>query len=225
MTISGDNVMKASLLGLVEEEPRPPTPEEEACLSWVRARTSGAPGPAPQQVKSARYTEPAEQTTTPVTFIASHHHPSLKRGKSWQGIDIDPNNSGMWVSGYLKKDSWLPEWWEGFRPLSHVADGYHRDAQAQYLAHQQAAAFHLPAAQQVVHGAWVAPPSLADLKRREYQGPKDPQLTQEYREVQKEETVTLAIIQGCHTGWGPVGHVLWSSPGAPWVSGTSHGQE
>ena len=46
--------MEASLLGLVEEEPRPPTPEEEAMLLGEGARGSGDPGPAPQQVKSTR---------------------------------------------------------------------------------------------------------------------------------------------------------------------------
>ena len=32
MTIDGDDVIGASMLGLVEEEPRTPTPEEEATL-------------------------------------------------------------------------------------------------------------------------------------------------------------------------------------------------
>ena len=130
----------------------------------------------------------------PVTFIAPCHCPSLKRGKSWVGIDINPNNTSLWVSTYLKRDSWLPEWWEEFRPPPRVADGCHRDAQAQYLAHPQAAAFHLPATQQVVYSIWLAPPSLVDLKRREYLGPKDPWLTWDYWEVWKKETVTLAII-------------------------------
>ena len=30
----------------------------------------------------------------------------------------------------------------------------------------------------------------------------------------------------CHMVWGPSGHILWSSPGAPQVPGSSHhGQE
>ena len=48
---------------------------------------------------------PAEQTTIPVIFITPHHHPSSKRGKSWEGINIDPNNTSLWVSVYLEKDS------------------------------------------------------------------------------------------------------------------------
>ena len=77
MTINGDDIMEASLLGLVEEEPRPlPTPEDAALLG-KGARTSGDPGPAPQQVRNARCVKLAERTTTPVTFIVPCHCPSL----------------------------------------------------------------------------------------------------------------------------------------------------
>ena len=48
MTIKGDDVMEASLLGPKEEEPGPsPTPEGEAALPGMGDRTSGAAGPAP----------------------------------------------------------------------------------------------------------------------------------------------------------------------------------
>ena len=100
----------------------------------------------------------------------------------------------MWVNAYQKKDSWFPEWWEEFWPLPCFADGCHRDAQAQYLAHQQAVAFHLPAAHQAVHIAWLTPPSIMELKRKEYLGAKDPWLTQDYQEVQREETIALAVV-------------------------------
>ena len=103
----------------------------------------------------------------------------------------------MWVSVYLKEDSWLPKWWEEFQPLPHFADGHCRDTQAQYLTHQQAKAFHLPATQKPVHGAWLAPPSLMELKRKEYLEPKDPQLTWDYWEVQKWETIMVIILQQC----------------------------
>ena len=88
MTINGDDVMETSLLGLVEEAPGPsPTLEEESALLGEGARTAGAPGPASQQVKSARYVELAEQTTAPVTSITAHCHPSLKKriilGRDW----------------------------------------------------------------------------------------------------------------------------------------------
>ena len=195
MAIDGDDVMEASLLGLVEEELGPsPTLEEEAVLLGERDMNSGAPCPAPQQVKSPRFIEPVEWTTTPVTSIAPHCCPSLKRGKSWEGIGITLNNTGLWVSTYLKKDSWLPEWWEEFQPLPHFEDGCHRDAKAKHPVHQQAVDFHLLAAQKAVHGAWLTPYSLAELKRKEYLGPKDPWLTLDYWEVWKEETIMLAII-------------------------------
>ena len=55
-------------------------------------------------------------------------------------------------------------------------------------------AFHLPATQKKIHGAWITPPCLAALRRKEYLGPKDPQMTWDYWEVQKEETIMLAIV-------------------------------
>ena len=59
----------------------------------------------------------------------------------------------------------------------------------------------LPATQQVVHSAWLVPPSLADLKRKEYLGPKDPWLTEDYQKLQKEETIALAVILLQYTIW------------------------
>ena len=58
------------------------------------------------------------------------------------------------------------------------------------MACQQAAAFHLLAAQKEVHSTWLTPSSLSELKRKEYLGLKDPQLTWDYQE----ETAMLAII-------------------------------
>ena len=81
------NVMEASLLGPVEE-PRTPTLEEEAALLGGGARTSGGPGPAPQQGKTVQCVGLAKQTAAPFTFITPCHCPSLKRGKSWEGINI-----------------------------------------------------------------------------------------------------------------------------------------
>ena len=45
-----------------------------------------------------------------------------------------------------------------------------------------------------MHGTWLTPPSLSELKRKEYLEHKYPQLTQDYWEVQKEEAVALAIV-------------------------------
>ena len=105
-----------------------PTPEEEASLLGKGDGSSGAPGHAPLQVEICRSVEPDEQTTAPVTSTAHHCHPSLKRHKFWEGIDGNTNNTGQWVSTYLKKDSWLSKWWEEFQPLTHSADGCCNDA-------------------------------------------------------------------------------------------------
>ena len=156
---------------------------------------SGAPDPAPQQAKNPRFVEPAKQTTIPIISTAPYCHPSLKRGKSWEGINVNPNNTSQRVSIYLKKDSQLPEWWEEFQPLIHSADRCCcNDTLAKHLACQQALAFHLLTAQKEVHGTWLAPSSLSELKRKEHQGPKDPQLMWDYHEVWKEETVVLAVV-------------------------------
>ena len=88
------------LLRPVKEELGPsPTPEEEATPLGEREGPSGAPGPVPLWVEICRSVEPAEQTTAPVTSTAPHHHPSLKRGKFWKGIDINSNNTGQRVRG------------------------------------------------------------------------------------------------------------------------------
>ena len=73
-------------------------------------------------------------------------------------------------------------------------DGHCDDAQAEYMACQHAMAFHLPATQKKVHGSCIITPCLVVMKRKEYLGPKDPQMTQDYQEVWKEETVMMVII-------------------------------
>ena len=62
------------------------------------------------------------------------------------------------------------------------------------MAHQQTAVFCLLASQKKVHGTWITPTCLAVLRRKEYLGPKKPQMTLDYWEMQREETITLAII-------------------------------
>ena len=110
MSISRDGVMEASLLRPFEEEAGPwPTPEEETTLLGNGEGPSGASGSSPQQAKNPHLIELAEWAITPVTSTVPHCHPFLKRGKSWEGIDIHPNNTGPWVSAYLKKDSQLSE--------------------------------------------------------------------------------------------------------------------
>ena len=195
MTISGDDVMEVSLLRPVEEESGPsPTPEEEASLMGEGDGSLGAPGSDHLQVEISRFIEPAKWTTTPVTSTALHCYPSLKREQSWEGIDVNPNNTSQWVCTYLKKDSQFPEWWEEFWPLTHSAWGWCNEAQAKNMAHQQTVLFCLSATHKKVHGTWLAPTYLAQLKRKEYLGPKDPWLTWDYQEVWKEETIMLAIV-------------------------------
>ena len=195
MTINGDDVMEASLLRPVKEESGPsPTPEEETTLLGKGNGLSGAQGPAPLQAEIPSFIEPAEQTTAPVTSTVPHSCPSLKTEESWEKIDINPNNSGQWVQAYLERDSQLPEWWEEFCPLVCSTDRHCDDTQAKNMACQQAVAFCLVAAQKKVHGAWITPPCLSVLKRKEYLRPNEPWITQDYWEVQKEETVMLAIV-------------------------------
>ena len=109
MTIDGDDVMRPPCGASGRGNGTFSHPRRRGHPSGKVARTSCTPGPAPQQKKSARYAELAEQTTIPVTFIAPHHHPSLKRAKSWEGINIDSNNTSLWISTYSKKDSQLLE--------------------------------------------------------------------------------------------------------------------
>ena len=113
MTINRDDVMEASLLRPIEEEAGPSsTPEEKTTLLGEGNGLTGAPVPAALQAEIPRFIEPAKQTTTPVTSTVPHSHPSLKREESWEGIDVNSNNSGPWVHAYLKRNCWLPGWWE-----------------------------------------------------------------------------------------------------------------
>ena len=74
------------------------------------------------------------------------------------------------------------------------------------MAHQQAVAFHLPAAPQKVHSTWITPTFLAVLGRKEYLVIVDPRVTHDYHEVQREEMVLLTVVlQRCaiHAGASP----------------------
>ena len=80
------------------------------------------------------------------------------------------------------------------------------NAKVKSLACWQAVTFHLLATQKKVHSTWITPPCLAALGRKEYLALEDPRITQECQEVQKEETVVLAIVlQRCaiHAGASP----------------------
>ena len=69
-----------------------------------------------------------------------------------------------------------------FALLVHSMDGDHDDAKVKTLAHLQAVAFHMPAAQKEVHSYWTTPACLAVLGKREYLPLADPRITQDYQE-------------------------------------------
>ena len=207
MTLSGDDIVEASLLRPTGEELRPsPTPEEETALLGEEDGPSGVPGPTPRHSEIPRLVEPAEQTTPPVTSTVFHSHPSWKGKKLWEGIDIDLNKPGKWIQAYLERDSRLPEWWKEFHPLVHSTDGHCDDTKVKSLTCQQAAAFHLSATQKEVHIVVITPSCLAVLGKKGYLVPKDAGITWDYWEVWREETVVLAIVfQRCviHAGASP----------------------
>ena len=56
-----------------------------------------------------------------------------------------------------------------------------------------------------MHSTWLTPPSLTEPRRKKYLGPKDSWVIQDYWEVWKEETITLAIVlQWCAIWAGPL---------------------
>ena len=207
ITLYGDDVMEASLLDPAEEELRPsPTPEEEIALLGEGDGQPGVPGPTPRCMEIPRFIDSAEQTTAPVTSTVLHSCPPWKGKKSWEGMETDPNNSSQWIQAYLERDNRLPEWWEEFHPLVCSMDGHCDDAQVKSMAHWQAAAFSQPATQKEVHSPWITSPCLAVLGRKEYVVPVDSRVTQDYHEVQREETVALdVVLQRCaiHAGASP----------------------
>ena len=95
MIINRDDDLETSLLVPVEEKSGlSPNLEEKSTLLGGVEGPSRAQGPAPQEVKNPQFVEPDELTTTSVASTTPCHHPSLKKRKSWDGIDIGPNNTG-----------------------------------------------------------------------------------------------------------------------------------
>ena len=64
-----------------------------------------------------------------------------------RGIDADPNHPGRWIHLYLQEHDRVQEWWREFQLLICSMDESLGDVPVQMLAHQQAAAFRLPAVQ------------------------------------------------------------------------------
>ena len=201
MTLKGDYIVEAILLRPTREEPDPsPTPEEDAALLDKEEEPPEVPGPSPRHLGIHRFVEPTEQTTASITpapsCLASKpcSCPSQKGKKLGEGIDVDPSNPGQSVQVYMERDSRIPERLKKFYSLVCSMDRHHDDTKVKILVCQQAAAFHLPATQKKVHGNWTAPPCLAVLGKRECHLPRDPRITQDYKEVWKEETAALAIV-------------------------------
>ena len=149
-----------------------PLPWKRRSPSWMKEM-----GPhKPIQAEIYRFGEPVKWSTTPVTSTAPHHHLFLKRDNFWEGIDVDLNKIGQWASTYLKKDSWLPEGWEEFLPITDSADRCCNDTLTNIKTNQQAVAFHLLTTHKKVPGCWLTPPCLSELRRKDYLNPKDWQL-------------------------------------------------
>ena len=82
--------------------------------------------------------------------------------------------------------------------LPHSKDEHFGNVQVKELAHQQAAAFRLPATQLEKDGWKITLPCLGVLGQRDYLPPKDSQEVQDYQEVQCKEMVVLDMaLQRC----------------------------
>ena len=131
MTLSGDNIIEASLLRpRKEEHGTSPTLEEEAILLGDNPETTSLPEhpeiyeqPEPSEQIDTKPTRSTEQTDTlstpptlsPVTQLSCH--PSQKAKKPQREIGADPNQAGEWVGSYLQKNERVPEWRREFWSL------------------------------------------------------------------------------------------------------------
>ena len=154
MTLSRDNIVKASLLKPTKEEcGTSPTPEEEAILFGIETEPPQTPG-----VKSAKWiTAPRSPSWSPAPW--PNCYPSPRPRESVKRIDADPNQPGWWVCLYLQRHDRVPEWWREFQSLIPSMDKSTGDIPIQMMALQQAAAFRLPAAQLERDGSWTTLPS------------------------------------------------------------------
>ena len=108
MTISGDDIVEASLLRPTKEDPGPsPMPEEEAALLGEGSKEPETPGSAPEHSEVPKHEGPAKQITTLPSHSSPqpHCHPNKKARKYWEVVNVDPNNPGWWVQTYLQKET------------------------------------------------------------------------------------------------------------------------
>ena len=217
MTLSGDDIAKASLLKSTEEECwTSPTSEEETILLGKGIKLPQVLGSLSEWMEIPEFIEPAKQIIMPSASSPSPMPqpsclPPGKAKKSQQGMEANPNNPGRWVHIYLQEHDRVLEWEREFWSLLCSMDECLGDIQVQGLVHQQATAFRLPAAQLEKDSWLTAPPYLGVLGYRDYLPQKDFKGTWDYWEVQHEEMVALTMgllrcticsgmPQGCSVG-------------------------
>ena len=111
MALSGDEIVKASLLGPIGEEHRTsPIPEEEGNSpgqSWstLSSRTTRGPWagiPCRENCHSCSFPYP----------ILPNKAASLPRRQRSprQGIKVSTTSAGQWVSAYLRENNRVPKW-------------------------------------------------------------------------------------------------------------------
>ena len=161
---------------------------EEAALLGEEIKPPPSPGSSP---------EPAKWNTTPsisslFPVPQSDCHPSSKANESWKGVKADINHPNRWVFSYLKENDRVPEWWREFWSLIPSLNESFGDIPVQRMAHQQAIAFRLPAAQVEWEGSWTVPSCVGSLGWRDFPPPKDFKGAQDYWVVWAEEKVAVA---------------------------------
>ena len=206
--LNGDEIVEASLLRPIEgEHGTSPMPEEEAAfLGDIKPdikpniKPDIKPPQVPEQLEIHEQVQPTEQTATPTAPIPSPPSqpsplPSQKVKNPWErATKADTTSAALWVWAYIEENYRVPKWWREFQSLLKCPC----DSAIQLLAHQQAAAFQIPATQLEKDGWWIVPPCLEVLEWRKYLPPQDFQRSHDYQKVRKEETVTLAVaIQNC----------------------------
>ena len=183
MTLSGDDIIEATLL----------KPTEEDCGShppgWWTQATRDPQGHIPPRTprdlwthralkaywhSAHRITEQTDALTTlppPSPMPQPSCHSSQKVKKHWREIWGWPEP--CWQVGLLiltQKNEQVPHWWREFWSLLNPKDECFSDIKG--MACQQAAAFRVPATQQKKDGSWIAPPCMVVLGWKDFLPPK-----------------------------------------------------
>ena len=164
MTLSGDDIIEASLLKPTKEEcGTSPTPEEEAILLGKYVGPPDVPGSLPECPEFSKLAEPTEQTDalstspppSPVPQLS--FHPSSKAKKPQREIGADLSHAGKWVCSYLQMNERVPKLWREFRSILHPKDEHFSNVQIKGMAQRDAVAFRVPATQQGKDSSWTTP--------------------------------------------------------------------